>query len=148
VIDTSVLVAGIAGFKSPSAGARNPSALLLRRWLDDSIFVWLVSEEILAEYKGVLERLGVRRPLIGAIVNRLREEAQCVDVPRTVEISPDPADNAFCACAEIGNASFIVTLNPKDFPQGRLRAKVIPPDSPIPTTAPRRTSSKRRTVPR
>ena len=138
-----MLVAGVAGFKSVVASPGNASALLLRRWVDEGLFVWLVSEEILAEYKYVLERLGVRRHLIGAIINQLREEAEYVDVSMTMEISPDPGDNAFCACAEIGNASFIVTLNPKDFPQRRLRARVIPPDAPIPTTAPRPRSSKR-----
>jgi predicted nucleic acid-binding protein len=33
-------------------------------------------------------------------------------------ISPDPDDEPFCACAEAGNADFIVTLNPVDFPPG------------------------------
>lgn len=65
VVDTSVFVAGIAGFKSFVASPPNPSAALLRRWLDGGLFVWLVSEEILTEYKYVLERLGVRRHLIG-----------------------------------------------------------------------------------
>ena len=126
----------------------------------------------MAEYKYVLKRLGVRRALIGNVVNLLREEAELIDVSVTTEISPDPADKAFCACAEIGNASskkhaqngrrvkrppkglrsgsplmvariralcaFIVTLNPKDFPQERIRAKVIAPGTPVPSTASRR----------
>ena len=41
-------------------------------------FVWLVSNEILLEYKQVLGKLGVRRPLIGKIINLLREEAEPV----------------------------------------------------------------------
>ncbi len=105
--------------------------------------MWLVLEEILAEYKDVLERLGVRRHLIGSVINHLREEAVLVHVPSAVDISPDPADNEFCACAEIGHASFIVTLNPKDFPQARLRAKVIAPDASLPTTTRRRVPFKR-----
>jgi predicted nucleic acid-binding protein len=98
----------------------------------------LVSEEILAEYKEVLARLKIRRHVIGNVINFLRDEAEFLDVPVTVDISPDPADNPFCACAEIGNAAFIVTLNPKDFPQMKLRAKVIAPGTPFPTTPPRR----------
>jgi hypothetical protein len=43
--------------------------------------------------------------------------------------SPDPKDDPFCLCSEEGNADFIVTLNPKDFPQERLRAKVISPEA-------------------
>lgn len=92
MVDTSVLVAGIAGFK-PSRPARNPSAALLRDWLENATFTWLVTEDILSEYKDVLARLGVHRNLIGEIVNRLREEAEFVDVRFTPDLSPDPNDN-------------------------------------------------------
>jgi hypothetical protein len=78
VVDTSVLVAGITGFKSSEIAPRNPSANLLRDWIEGDTFVWLVTDEILLEYKRVLERLGVRRPLIGKIINLLREEAELV----------------------------------------------------------------------
>ncbi len=137
VIDTSVLVAGIAGFK-PSRPVQNPSARFLRDWLENVTFTWLVSEDILAEYKEVLRRLGVRRPLIGSIINLLREEAEVLDVRSTGEISPDPGDDPICTCAEEGRAAFIATLNPKDFPQKRLAARVIAPGDPIPTTRARR----------
>lgn len=133
MIDTSVLVAGIAGFKIGRA-TENPSAVLLRGWLETATFTWLITEDILAEYKEVLRRLGVRRSLIGEIVNLLREEAELVDVRISPDVSPDPDDNAFCACAEQGRAAFIATLNRKDFPQKRLSAKVISPGDPIPTT--------------
>ena len=133
VIDTSVLVAGIAGFK-PGRPVQNPSARLLRDWLENDTFTWLVCEEILAEYKEVLRRLGVRRSLIGAVINLLREEAELVKVLSSREISSDPGDNPFCVCAEEGRAAFIATLNPKDFPQNLLTARVISPDDPIPTT--------------
>jgi hypothetical protein len=45
----------------------------------------------------------------------------------TVENSPAPKDDPFCLCAEQGKADFILTLNSKDFPESRLKAKVIPP---------------------
>ena len=93
-----------------------------------------MTEEILSEYKEVLTRLGVRRALVGRIINLLREEAELVDVRVASDESPDPKDNAFCACAEVGRASFIATLDRKDFPQAKLKAKVISPDDPIPTT--------------
>ena len=141
MIDTSVLVAGIAGFKL-GRPVGNPSARLLRDWLENAKFTWLVSEEILAEYKEVLRRLGVRRNLIGAVINLLREEAWFVDQRSTSEISPDPGDDPFCACAEEGQAAFIATLNPKDFPQKQLAAWVIAPGDPIPTTRRRRRQTK------
>jgi hypothetical protein len=136
-VNTSVLVAGVAGFKSRRP-VENPSASLLRDWLEDGIFTWLVTEDILSKYKEVLSRLGVRRNLVGGIINLLREAAQFVDVRIENDVSPDPTDNAFCACAEQGHAAFIGTLNRKDFPQEKLVAKVISPGDPIPTTRRRR----------
>ena len=141
VVDTSVLVAGVAGFKSGRA-AENPSALLLREWLERETFTWLVTEEILSEYKGVLTRLGVRRNLVGEIINLLREEAEFVAVRGEVDLSPDPDDNVFCACAEHGHATFIATLNRKHFPQRKLVANVLSPGDPIPTTRRRSVSPK------
>lgn len=142
VIDTSVLVAGVAGFKSWRA-VRNPSASFLRDWLEHATFNWLVSEDIISEYKEVLTGLGVRRNLVGEVINLLREEAEIVDVRTTSDASPDPDDNSFCACAEQGRAAFIATLNPKDFPQRKLRAKVISPGDPVPTTRRRDRSGSR-----
>jgi predicted nucleic acid-binding protein len=117
---------------------KNPSAKLLRDWIEQNTFVWLITDEIVSEYKRVLARLGVRRSLIGKIVNLLREEAEFVAVARMPDISPDPGDDPFCACAETGRADFLVTLNPKDFPQPLLSAHVIRPGESIPTTARRR----------
>jgi predicted nucleic acid-binding protein len=130
-------VAGIAGFKSWRT-AENPSASFLRDWLEKANFTWLVTEDILSEYKEVLTRLGVRRDLVGRIINLLPEESEFVDVRISSDMSPDPNDNPFCACAEDGRASFIATLNRKDFPQAKLRAKVISPGDPIPSTRRRR----------
>lgn len=86
----------------------------------------------------MLARLGVRRNVIGALINHLREEAEVIEVRRSVQLSPDPGDDPFCNCAEEGQADFIVTLNPKDFPKTRLTAKVILPGDAIPTTARKR----------
>ena len=127
VVDTSVLVAGISGFRKPYARGKNPSADLLRRWAEKSDFVRLVTEDILDEYKEVLKRLGVRSNLIGSVINLVRERAEKVGVHASFEISPDPKDDPFCLCSEEGNADFIVTLNPNDFPQERLRARVVAP---------------------
>jgi len=88
----------------------------------------------MAEYKRVLAKLGVRRPLIGKIVNLLRDEAEFVHSPLLPNISPDPGDDPFCGCAEAGQADFIVTLNPKDFPQQLLAAHVIRPGQRVLTT--------------
>jgi predicted nucleic acid-binding protein len=129
VVDTNVVVAGISGFRDQYVAGRIPSADLLHRWADEEHFVWLYSEDILAEYKEVLKRLHVRSAAIGALINFIRERGESVEIRSSAEISPDPKDDAFCICAEDGSADFIFTLNLKDFPQSRLKAKVIQPDA-------------------
>lgn len=131
VVDTSVLVAGIAAFRRGDVELKNDSARLLRDWVERHTFTWLVSDEILTEYREVLARLRVRRALIGRVLNLLSEEAEFVRPGTSTRASPDPDDEPFCACAESGKASFIVTLNPKDFPQNRLKAKVLAPGEPL-----------------
>jgi hypothetical protein len=81
----------------------------------------------LDEYKEVLKRLGVRSTLIGRVVNLIPARAEEAKVRGSVEISPDAQDDAFCLCVEHGGADFLVTLNPKDFPQERLKTKVVLP---------------------
>jgi predicted nucleic acid-binding protein len=127
VVDTSVLVAGIAGFREPYVYGKNQNADLLYDWAEKDSFVWLYSEDILNEYKAVLRRLRVRPSVIGRVINLIRERADAVQVRSTAEISPDPKDDPFCLCAEQSDADLIFTLNTKDFPQDRLTAKVVQP---------------------
>jgi len=119
----------------------NDSAKLLRDWIENDRFLWLVSADILDEYKAVLGRLRVRPVLIGTIINLLREEAEVVRTAGSIDADPDPGDATFWECAEHGRADFIVTLNPKDFPQSRLNATVIAPGEPLPSAAARRATS-------
>lgn len=143
VVDTSVLVAGVAGMRDSVRKSNVASAKFVQGWVEKRTFVWLISDEVLDEYREVLARLGVRRPLIGKIVNTLRAKGEYVKPGPTHNLSPDPDDNHICDCAEYGDADFIVTLNPKDFPQSSLHAKVIGPDDPVPgqRTTTRRSSS-------
>ena len=121
-------MAGISGFREPFVSGRNPSADVLRWWAERNNFVWLITEDILEEYKEVLKRLRVRPNLIGKVINLIRERAEEVKVRASAQISPDPKDDAFCLCAEFGKADFVITLNPKDFPQEDLKSKVVLPD--------------------
>jgi predicted nucleic acid-binding protein len=88
VVDTSVLVAGISGFREPFVSGRNPSADILNRWAEQNNFVWLVTEDILDEYKEVLKRLGVRSNLIGKAANLIRERAEEVKVRPRLKFLP------------------------------------------------------------
>jgi hypothetical protein len=76
VVDTSVLVAGISGSREPFVSGRNPSADVLHRWGERNDFVWLITEDILEEYKEVLKRLRVCPNLIGRVINLVRERAE------------------------------------------------------------------------
>jgi hypothetical protein len=84
-------------------------------------FTWLVSEEILDEYKRVLGRLRVRRNRIGSIINLLRYRS-------IAEHRPTQQTIHFATAQRWAAPIFIVTLNPKDFPQERLHSRVIAPN--------------------
>ena len=133
LLDTSVVIAGAAAFRGAPLHPVTDSGRFLLKWIEDGHFQWLYTEEILDEYKEVLKRFGVRPAAIGTFINLVREEGVLIRVRKNPGISPDPADDPFCACAEAGDASFIVTLNPRDFPQSRIRAKVIRPSKQPPT---------------
>ena len=132
VVDTSVLAAGIAGFKR-DVDPVNHSAILLRKWVENNTFTWLMTADILEEYVAVLARLRVRPTVIGRLVNMLREEAEWIEPQRTVEADPDPDDSPFWTCADAGDADFVVTLNHRDFPRASLKARVIGPADSVPT---------------
>lgn len=127
-----MLVAGISAFRDEPLNLQNASARLLRGWVERRTFTWLVSVDILDEYRDVLRRLKVRRATVGRVVNLLAEAAEAVRVGPSRGLSPDPGDEPFCACAEDGGADFIVTLNPSDFPMDRLGARVVAPGDPLP----------------
>ncbi len=61
-------------------------------------------------------------------MNLIRGRAEDVKVRHSIEVPPDPADDPFCLCGEQGEADFIVTLNPKDFPQDRLKVIIVSPN--------------------
>jgi predicted nucleic acid-binding protein len=124
-VDTSVVISGISAFKGSFVPGKNRSADMLYEWAERGSFLWLVTAEILEEYKEVMKRLNVRPTIAGRLVNLVKEEAEEVAVRETINISPDPGDNCFCGCAEEGRADFLVTLNPRDFPQKKLSAKVV-----------------------
>ena len=69
--------------------------------------MWLLTEEILSEYREVLQRMNGRAA--STIINLIREEGQFVRNVKKIANLPDPDDAPFCECAESGNADFIVT---------------------------------------
>lgn len=102
VVDTSVLVAGIAAFKNPEPKEPVSSALMLRDWINNDTFLCLVNEDILDEYKAILQRRRVRPNLIGEVINLIRAAADDVSSTPGNGISPDPGDEPFCVCGRWG----------------------------------------------
>jgi predicted nucleic acid-binding protein len=98
--------------------------------------VWLITEEILGEYQEVLLRLKVSAA--SRIIRLIKEEAEQVRLRARISGLPHEEDAVFAECAESGHADFLVTLNPRHFPQEKLRAKVIAPTDPLPTRVSRR----------
>ena len=127
-----MLVAGVAAFKGDPA-PKTDSGVFLKEWLDDDTFTWLITDDVMAEYDEVLRCLHVRPTVVTTILRLLREEAESVMPTTSIAAHPDPDDAPFWECAESGNADSLVTLNPKHFPQSRLRAQVIAPGDPLPT---------------
>jgi len=132
VVDTSVVVAGAAAFRGSPLHPRTDSGRFLLKWIEEGHFRWLYTEEILEEYKEILKQCKVRSSIIGAFINLLREEGIEISIRKTRAVSPDPGDDPMCDCVEAGKASFLVTFNRRDFPQGKIKAKVIGPGDELP----------------
>lgn len=109
----------------------NSSRLLLERWLDRKkrSFDVIITEEILDEYKEVLNRLRIRAVHIGNLIASLRRGCVMVHPSSSVDISPDPGDNIFFAAAREGKAGAIITSNPKHFPSAEGIRILTPEDA-------------------
>ena len=116
VIDTNVLVPGIVG-ASANPPAATASASLIRAWRAGHCTV-LVNEELLDEYRDVLERHPFRVPPSEAawLCSRIAAHATSVDVRRSKPLlTKDPDDDFILKLAVAGKANFLVTSNAKDF---------------------------------
>ncbi len=103
VLDTNVLISGI--FFS------GPPAQILTAWQAEKIQI-VVSTEIIEEYWRVGERLAQKyigidiEPTLGLII----KNAELIQAPPlSGQISRDPHDDKFIACALAGNVGFIIS---------------------------------------
>lgn len=112
VIDSNVLV-------SAALRDRDPEAVILFV-LEQEDHQWIVSSEILQEYKTVLSRK--RLGLSGAIQQRwfylLDVLATLVEVNIEIEFPRDQKDAKFIACALAADAEFFITGD-KDFTEAQ-----------------------------
>ncbi|MFQ5741314.1 MAG: putative toxin-antitoxin system toxin component, PIN family [Acidobacteriota bacterium] len=85
------------------------------------------SEDILAEYQGVLKRpkFQLTKKQITRSMALIRERANLVDPKMRVGAASDPDDNKFLECAETARANYLVTGNKRHFPKEWANTKVV-----------------------
>ncbi|MDH4078605.1 MAG: putative toxin-antitoxin system toxin component, PIN family [Nitrospira sp.] len=112
VIDTNVVVS--AAFKN-----KDPEAVL-RAVVAQPEWEWVVSAEILDEYREVLARpkFGLPPLLLRQWIAFLETVTVLVEVPDGLAYQPDPTDAKFLACALAAQADWLVTGD-RDFTQAR-----------------------------
>jgi uncharacterized protein len=112
VIDTNVLI-------SAALKDKNPEAVILYV-VEQPDFAWVVSPEVLAEYKEVLSRPKFALP--EAVLRKwhdlLNAVTTVVEVNLAFEFSRDQNDAKFLACALAANAEFFIPGD-RDFSQAQ-----------------------------
>lgn len=127
IIDTSVLVSGLI---SPHGAP----ARVLARWIEGH-FTLLYSPSIYAEYEDVLRRAWLHHRLAG-IPNPIEPYLQAIRALGQIVIGHadvagavrDPFDEAFLACAVLGEAHYLVTVDKDLLVLGQFReTRIITP---------------------
>jgi len=116
IIDTNVLVSAAHKDRDPEEViffvAQNPE------------FEWIVSQEILEEYKGVLQRdkFGFPQALLVKWFDVIEKLTTMVEVDIDIEFPRDQKDAKLIACALASNAEFFITGD-LDFTQAQKLVK-------------------------
>lgn len=113
VIDTNILV-------SAALKGRKPS-IVIQYLVDYSECEWIVSSEILAEYKEVLSRkkLNLTEDIKRRWFELLDTSTTVIEVKISVNFPRDQKDAKFLACAIAANADFLITGD-QDFQETQL----------------------------
>ena len=103
IIDTNILI-------SAAIADRNPEAVILFVAANPE-FEWVVSPEILSEYKEVLSRRRLRltQEQQERWFNLLDEVVVLIEVNVDIDFPRDRKDAKFLACAMVAEADFLIT---------------------------------------
>ena len=106
VLDTNVLIAYYLSKRKDSA---NSKVFLL--WRTRRILQLVISDEVMAEYLEVLERLGVPNVRLKRLEERIRsrQTVSHTNLGTYPSESRDPDDNVMLATASAGRAQYLVT---------------------------------------
>lgn len=109
IIDTNVLISAILRDRDPK--------IVIQFVVDDPEFEWVVSQDILTEYRGVLSRPKFHLPLTvwGQWFDLLDTFLTVVEVDLAIDFPTDPGDAKFLACAIVADADFLIPT--EQFPQ-------------------------------
>jgi putative PIN family toxin of toxin-antitoxin system len=112
LFDTNVVVSAILKDKGPEE--------IIVFVIEHPEFEWIVSSDILQEYKDVLSRrkFGLSSELLQSWFAVFDEQVKIVDVDLTIDFPRDRKDAKFLACALTENAEFFVTGD-RDFTQAQ-----------------------------
>jgi putative PIN family toxin of toxin-antitoxin system len=109
VLDSNVVVSGVIK-------KEGPSGQILRLFLEDKKFTAVTSLDILAEIRGVLGRAKIRKyhawtdEQIDVFVAFLYTQSVVTQGERIVNVATtDLDDNKLLACAQEGNADYLIT---------------------------------------
>ena len=86
-----------------------------------------VTQSILTEYQEVLLRreLKIRGDLQQQLLQLIKNRVQLVNPVRAVQVAKDPDDDKFLECADAARADYLITGNPRHFPEFWKSTKVI-----------------------
>lgn len=127
VVDTSVLIRYLI---RPSAAIRE---LIEERWLGDEIQM-VTAPELIEELEGVLRRDYIQklvRPQEGrALLDAIHLKAEVLPPLGAVpSYTRDPKDDKFVACALVGNAGYVITVDKDLLVLGELEGiHLVTPD--------------------
>ncbi len=117
IIDTNVLV-------SAALKGRNPQEIVLTIVKNQKKYQWIVSSEILSEYKEVLSRSKFNfSPVeVQRWYKLLDAFTTIIDVELSVDFPRDAKDAKFIACALVADADFFITGD-RDFTEAQKLIK-------------------------
>ena len=103
IVDTNILI-------SASLTGRHPESVILSL-VSNPDFMWVVSKEILAEYKSVLMRkkLKLSAEQQQRWLKIIDAFTTTIDVNISIDFPRDPKDAKFLECAIAANADYLVT---------------------------------------
>jgi uncharacterized protein len=118
IVDTNILVSAVLKGRKPRE--------IIQFISDRSDIDWIVSQEVLTEYREVLNRqkLKLTDEIRQEWLNKIEIIPKLIEVKVTVEFTRDPKDAKFIALARVSEADFLITGD-RDFEEMRELEKTV-----------------------